>query len=148
MVKFCVFYYGKPEDYADMYRLIRDNAALFDGHEDAAFIVPGSLKDTRYGKLPPFEIVEEGKDVCAFARAVPGKADAPVALHLVDWAKTPAPFRLALQTRRSVEGDALAATLLRPGEKPTPLLSTVKNSQTLLDIPPLNPWGIVVVTPR
>jgi len=138
-------YYGKPEDYADLYKLVRDNAALFDGCEDAAIALPG-VKDERYGKLPPIEVVGS-RDVCAVVRAVPGQAAAPVVVHLVDWGKTPSPFRLALQTHRFFADGKLAATLLRPGQEPMPLRTAVKASQTLLDLPALGPWGIVVVAP-
>lgn len=138
-------YYGKPEDYADLYRFVRDNAALFDGYEEAAVAVPG-LKDARYSKLPPIEVVGS-EDAIALVRAVPGEADAPVIVHLVEWAKTPSPLRLALQTRRFSAGGKLQAKLLRPGQEPLLLPVREEGAEAILEVPPLAPWGIAVVSP-
>lgn len=134
-------YYGRPEDFADLYKFVRDSAAFLDGYEEAAFAVPG-LKDARH-PTPPIEVLGAA-DVCAIVRAVPGKADAPVAVHLVDWAKAPSPFRLALRTCRFFSDGELAATLLQPGRAPTPFGATPEADKTLLDIPALGPWAIVV----
>ena len=44
-------YFGKPEDYADLYGLVRHCAAYLDGYEDAAFVTP-ELVDDRNGQVP------------------------------------------------------------------------------------------------
>ncbi len=102
-------YFGKPEDYADLFGFIRGNAALLDGYEDAATIGPG-LFETRWGRQFPVSI-EDAEDVYAFVRAKPEQASAPVVVHLVDWRDTPLPFKLRLR-RGAFFADALLTVSL------------------------------------
>lgn len=137
-------YYGKPEHYADQYKFVRQQARLIDGYEDAAFLVPG-LHDERYPTDPPMALSNSG-DVAAFARAVPGKPDAPVVIHLIDWRADPQPITLTLLSRRFARQGALRAELLQPGKPATRLDDRATATHTTFEIPRLNPWGLLVVT--
>ncbi len=138
-------YYGKPEQYADLYKFVRDNSQFFDGYEDAAYLLPG-LTDDRYPTEPPMSLSEAG-DVAAIARAVPGKPEAPVVVHVVDWRDDPKAIAVKLRSRRFFARVSLQAELLRPGSPATRLACDTTDTHTSLEIPPLDPWGIVVVRP-
>jgi len=138
-------YFGKPDQYADLYKFVRDHAGLFDRYEDAAFAIPGK-KDERYARLPPVQLPAD-TTVSAFVRAVPGKDDAPVVIHLVDWGKAETPFEVVLHNRRFSRSGSLSATLLRPGQDEAKLEKSSEGERTTLRVPALRPWGIVVVAP-
>ena len=121
---------------------IRDS---FEGYEDAAFLLPG-LTDDRYATEPPISLSDAG-DVAAVARAIPGKPRTPVVIHLVDWRTTPQAIKAKLLSRRFVSDGSLHAELLRPGSPATRLACDTTDTHTLMEIPPLDPWGIVVVRP-
>ena len=152
-------YFGKPEQYADLYKLVRDHCQLFDGYEDAAFLLQG-LTDARYSTQPPISLsgtrhanatniagAGSADDVAAIARAVPGKPEVPIVIHLVDWRAAPQPMTARLLTRRFVRQGSLQAELLRPGNPAIRLECHTTDTQTSIEIPRLDPWGIVVVTP-
>jgi hypothetical protein len=138
-------YYGKPEQYADLYKFVRDHSRLIDGYEDAAFLLPG-MADERYPTDPPMSLSNAG-EVAAIARAVPGRPEAPVVIHLVDWRAKPQPITMKLLPRRFVSDESLQAELLRPGSPATRLDCRTSDTHTSVQIPPLDPWGVVVVKP-
>jgi len=135
-------YYGKPEHYADLYRFARDHARLIDGYEDAAAAIPG-MRDERFPAEPP--IGPTDANVAAVVRAVPNSAEAPVVIHLLDWRDDPQPMRLQLVTRRFARQGPLRAELLQPGREPLALDVRATETHTILEIPKLNPWGLVTV---
>jgi hypothetical protein len=51
------------------------------------------LEETRYGNFPPLAISGGSGRMSAFARAQPGLATTPVAIHLVEWGNG-TPFQL------------------------------------------------------
>lgn len=138
-------YFGTPAQYADLYAFVRAHARLFDGHEDAAAVGEG-IRDSRFRARAPLAI-EGGPDACAFARAVPGEPQAPVVVHLVDWAAKPRPLRLRLVHARFFGSRPIRATLLLPGDRQRPLAGTTADGTTTFPIPALGPWGIVLVEP-
>jgi hypothetical protein len=138
-------YYGNPEHYADLYKFVRDHSQFFDGYEDAAFLLPG-LTDDRYRNEPPISLSDTG-DVAAITRAVPGKPEAPVVVHVVDWRADPKPITVKLRSRRFFARGSLRAELLRPGRPTTRLACGTTDTHTSIEIPPLGPWGIVVLKP-
>ncbi len=89
--------FGKPDEYSDLYGFVRANAVFLDGFEDAAAFGKG-IKELRYGSALLVHI--NASDVFALVRAQPGKADGPVAIHLVDWRKQPQAFTLVLRNDR------------------------------------------------
>ncbi len=138
-------YYGKPEQYADLYKFVREHSQQIDGYEEAAFLLQG-LTDARHPAEQPISLAN-ADDVAAIARAVPGKPGAPVVIHLVDWRAAPQPFTVKLLTCRFVRHGSLQAELLRPGSPATRLECHTTDTHTSMEIPRLNPWGIVVLTP-
>ena len=119
----------------------------------------------------------------AYVRAVPGKHDAPVAVHLVEWSES-SPLTVMLKTEHFFGGRPLETALLRPApysreaheeaerkaaemlkpgrragaeqaEAYAALKQIVKPAAAMqekgtlrLNIPPLNPWGILIVSPK
>ncbi|MCF6283664.1 MAG: hypothetical protein L3K26_00510 [Candidatus Hydrogenedentes bacterium] len=134
-------YFGKSEDFADLYTFVRKNADLFDAVEDAAFVVPGK-EDKRYPKAPPVTL--QGADqASAFLRAVPGNPEGSVAIHLIDWSDTPGAFEVCLEAKLFAGGGQLNATLLRPSQAPLSLDFALREEKLVLQIPPLSPWAII-----
>jgi hypothetical protein len=88
-------YFGKAEDYTDLSGFVRGNADVLDGYEDAAAVGKG-IQDARYGAVAPLSIEGGSGEVYAFARARPGIADAPVVIHVIEWAKQAKPMTLRL----------------------------------------------------
>jgi hypothetical protein len=75
-------YFGKPEDFADLYGFIRANAQYLDGFERAAY-TGAWLGDRTAGNVL---LIEGGSGgVYAFARTRPNQPEAPIVVHLVDW---------------------------------------------------------------
>ena len=154
-------YYGRPEEYADLYGFVRANAAYLEGYEEAAVAGPG-LREDRYGDSPPLRI-NPGHDAYGVVRAVPGQPDAPVVIHLVDYSDQPAPFTITLDPLRLFGNRPMKLRLLVPPEYVkgvheaaedakdfTPLsksLALPGGCVTMVRIPGLDPWGILVLEP-
>jgi hypothetical protein len=140
-----VRYFGKPEDYIDLYRFVRENKQLFEQYEDAAFYLPQS-SDQRYTRWQPVSIVG-GNNICAFTRAIPNNLKAPIAIHLIDWSTKPNSFTINLR-KEFFFGSRLKFKFLKPGQ-PEETLETVKPNDSKLirlKISELKPWGLLVVT--
>ena len=157
-------YYGRPEDYADLYGFVRANAAYLDGYEDAAVFGPG-LIETRYGSGSPIQV--DGDSVYALVRVRPGDIESPVVIHLVNWARNsdnavtitlndeiifgdqpysahvrfPAEFDKDLHQRVRMTGDFSELVIQRdPDVLP-------RDGRMLVKIAGLKPWGILVLSP-
>ena len=161
----CPRYFGTPEQYADLYGFIRAGAEYLDGYEDAA-VAGKTIKDDRYGPTPPVSVRGGSGDVWAFVRARPGQSEAPVVVHLIDWGE-PKPPVIALRSASFFGTRELTARLLVPPEydraahdkaeetrdysalaKAIDLKSRAEDGLTLVEIPPLEPWGILVISPQ
>ncbi len=157
-------YFGTPEQYADLYGFIRATAEYLHGYEDAATVGRG-IEDDRW-ETPPAAVHGGSGEVWAFVRARPGEVAAPVVIHLVDWAAEPKPFTLVLRTASFFGRTPLDAKLLvlpeydrdshRQAEecgdcsslsKTVEVDDRVRGEWTTVQIPALNPWGIVAVLP-
>ncbi len=137
-------YFGKPEEYADLYGFVREHAVLFDGYEDAAAIGP-DMHDDRYPE-PPLAIAGAA-NVAAFARVRPGEADAPVVIHLINTVDRPQSFRLSWR-RSTVFGDRPSrAALLLPGHPSRSLDVTTREARSEIAIEQFPLWGLVVLRP-
>lgn len=151
-----------PEQFADLTGFVRANADILEGYEEAA--VGGyDLPDARFGTEAPLHVEGGSGKLSVFVRAKPGDATAPVVVHLVERDQgVPATLRLA--TRRFFGKDPLrvklrvpppyAAALHAEAEKSgnyRSLLSeailtpTTDGDWTIVPVPALNPWGILVV---
>ncbi len=133
-------YFGKPEEYADLYGFVRNNAKWFDGYEEAA-LAGGTFKETRYGKATPLEIAED-LDVYGVVRAVPGDPSAPVVVHLVDWSKEPKAFRVTLNPEMFFGNKPLKVSMLMADGSKKLLAG---GSVSEVDVPKLSPWGVLIV---
>jgi hypothetical protein len=156
-------YFGKPENYADLTAFVRGMAPFLNGYEDA-FAGGAGIVDERWPATPPVTLLTDAPDVCAFARALPGAADAPVAVHLVDWRDEPRPFRVSLRPQAFFGSRSLRLRLFTPvlpydreahdaafrsGDY-SHLLHEVQLASgytNTVEIPALAPWGVLVVDP-
>ncbi len=151
-------YYGKPSQYADLSGFIRGAAWYFDDYEIVGAYGHGIHETAE--KAPV--IVHQDIEVTAVVRAQPGKADAPVVIHLVNWSDDMRPAGVILNPKRFFSGnDDLKVTLLTP--KPynaavheqsqacndfSLLVEThvlARGGGNLLKVPGLDPWGVLVV---
>jgi hypothetical protein len=158
-------YFGKPSEYADLSGFIRANAKYLDDYEDAAVAGPG-FHEARYGGSVPVQISGGTGAEFAFARAHPGDSNAPVAIHLVEWSSQGQPFVLRLHTLNFFGGRPLRASLLTPPpydaamhhqaqethdfsnlSSEVSLPATIDGDETVVQIPALSPWGILLVRP-
>ena len=151
-----------PEKFADLTGFVRANAKYLDGYEEAA--VSGyDLQDKRFGDEPLVRIEGGSGKLSAFIRAKPGDANAPVVIHLVEREqgaattlrlptarffgqnaikvklRVPLPYDAALHSK--AEKDKNYRSLIRE----TTLTTTTEGAWTLVPVPALNPWGILVV---
>jgi len=151
-----------PQNLGDLTGFVRANGDVLDGYEEAA--VGGyDLHDARYGADTPVIIEGGSGKLSAFVRARPGDAKAPVAIHLVEKKKgdattlrmptarffgrhkfkvtlrEPLPYDAALHAK--AENDKNYRSLMRE----TTLTTTTEGAWTLISVPALNPWGILVV---
>jgi hypothetical protein len=157
-------YFGKPENYADLTAFVRGMASFLDGHEEA-FAAGGDIVDDRWlDALPPATAVGDAGEVFVFARAVPGAADAPVAVHLVDWREEPQPFAVSLRPQAFFGERPLRLRLFTPGlphdreahdaayrsgdyRGLVREIELARGYANTVEIPALAPWGILVVEP-
>ena len=151
-----------PEKFADLTGFVRANAEYLDGYEEAA--VGGfDLQDTRFGDDAPLRVEGGSGKLSFFIRAKPGDANAPVVIHLVE-REEGGPTTFRLPTARFFGANAIKVTLRVPlpydaalhsqAEKgkdyrslirETTLTTTTEGAWTLVSVPALNPWGILLV---
>jgi len=94
-------YFGKPEQYADLYGFVRGITPYLDKYED----VCASGKNIAEQKLDGKTLVSGLPDkVYAFARAIPNNLKADIVLHLVNWNDNAQDFTLELD-KKLVTGD-------------------------------------------
>jgi len=156
--------FGTPEEYGDLYGFVRAIAVHLDGHEDAAIFSGGRIREARYGTHKPVEI--DAKKVYAMTRGQPGKPDASAVVHLVDWRASPEPFRVKLRPELFHVSGQLELSLLVPPKydaathakaaesgdfsalrKELPTTTSRQSGWLIAEIPVLNPWGVLVVSP-
>ncbi|MEE4312700.1 MAG: hypothetical protein V2J62_12625 [candidate division KSB1 bacterium] len=157
-------YYGRPEDYADLYGFVRANAAYFDGYEDAAVNGTG-LIEKRYSSDSPIQV--EGDSIYAFVRTIPGNVNSPVVIHLVSWGKNSEKAVSITLTDELIFGDQPYTAHLRlPVEFDRALHQRVRmtkdfseltirrdvdvlhrDGRTIVKIEDLTLWGILVLSP-
>lgn len=175
-------FFGKPEDFAGLYAMVRASSPWLDGYCTAG-AAGADIKDGRYGAAFPVQANGEA-DLCIFLRAKPKDAAAPVVVHLVNWSERPQthPVRLSLATAAFFPGRALAVVARtprafdpaahaeaerkaqqarRPGESLSAAQSSiyeglvdekvlptrVEGDRTVVDVPAVTPWTILVVRP-
>jgi hypothetical protein len=158
LVPWCMYmhaaprYYGTVEEYGDLYHFVSANRHYFDEHE----LLSVSGIDTRarlYSWMPNREMVyDEGNpavrvwvnepNVIGYVRRKPGAGHAVI--HLVDWNETPAPFEVTFDPLALVDAPAADVRVLQPKAEPI----VIKGYQgRTLELPALDPWALLVVTP-
>ena len=158
--------FSEPGDFADLYGFARalGQMGYLDGYEDAA-VAGYDLKETRYGVRPPMVLSPAGTKVSVFARAMPGAADRPVVIHLIHMG-SPTAFKLNLRKSNffgernvqcsllnrvpySSEAHEKASQSSDYGKlvKAVDLKPEAKGDFITLPIPPVHPWGVVIVSP-
>ncbi len=154
-------YFGTAEQYADLFGFIRASSTWLDGYEYAGAFGAG-LSCGLYGERSPVTL-HGGKRLCAVLRALPGKANAPVVLHLVDWSDSPLPFQLSLEPDLFFGGRPLKVRLLRPVPFEKALHERAEQSHsygqlvetipikaeytTTFSLPAVSPWAMLVIEP-
>jgi len=154
-------YFGTPEQYADLYGFIRASAALLDGYEYAGAFGKG-MKHKLYNDEPPVRLKAHA-EVHAVVRARPGQKDAPVVIHLIDWAREPKAFTVEINPSRFFGDRPLKLRLLTPptydakahqqAERSRDYSALSRNISLALDadrmvkIPALAPWAMLLVEP-
>ena len=156
-------FYGTPEQFADLCGFIRANRLLLDGYDEAGVFGP-TIHEARYPDGQPPLQVQAAAPVLAVVRAQPGKADAPVVVHLVTATSDPTgPLRVTFDPRRFFGARALKMRFIAPppyvaaahetaeasGDF-TPLSKAVAlpgGRVSAVDLPAVDPWGILVVEP-
>ena len=154
-------YFGSAKQYADLFGFIRANSKHLDNYEYAGALGTGISCDLYDGSMP---IELHGSDnLCAVVRALPGQADAPVVVHLVDWSENPTPFELSLNPAVFFGNRPLKIKLLTPTPFDKEQHAQVELSRsygelvetrtldagytTNLSLPPIKPWALLVVEP-
>ena len=154
-------YFGTPEQYADLYGFIRASAALLDGCEYAGAFGKG-IQDKLYRGAPPLRLKAHA-EVFAVVRARPGQPDAPVVIHLIDWAREPKPFAVELNSTRFYGNRPLTLRLLTPPTYEAKAhqeaerskhysalsrgISLTRDGDHVVRIPALAPWAMLRVEP-
>jgi len=126
-------FFCTAEEFGDLYDFIDENRVLLDGYELAYAAGPGMAPWFIDGLDNAPVAVDEG--VFVAVRALPGKPEAPVVIHLVDWRE--AGEALTLRIKRPVK----STRLLIPGRP------AVESIGDVVRLPPLHPYGMVVMHP-
>jgi hypothetical protein len=134
-------YYGSVEDFGDLYRFVRMNAGYFDNYEEAAAIHT-TIDDPRYPDRKPLRFPVGDDHLFAVIRALPSQKDAPVVVHLINYADDPQPFTVQLDRERFFGDSVFTCTMLSLDGKKQQL--NLKDN-SILQIPTINPWAILVV---
>jgi len=154
-------YFGSAADYADLSGFVRANAGYLDGYEAAATTAVGLPQGAA-----ALAIEAGSGQAYAWVRARPGEPDAPVVIHLLEWAQTGQPFVLRVRTA-GLGNRPLVAKLRVPVAYNEPthakaqatrdfsslaqesvLPLTIAGGDATAHIPALHPWGIMVLEPR
>jgi len=155
-------YFGKPRQYADLYAFVRANPALLDNYWEAA-VAGAGLRDERFDQ-PPVELAGGTGQVMAVVTAKAADPAAPIVVHLIEWGQRGRPFTVKLRRthfggrrRRSYElltpapydpdahRQAQRSGDFSPLCKRRTLPTTQIGTLELVQVPPLEPWGILVI---
>ena len=171
-------YFGKPSEYADLYRFIKANASYFDGYEHvydthAAAGHPGTIFNTPTVKgnvkvqdpaiqvgtatIEPVTITSPGR-AYAFLRAKPGSKTAPSVIHLINYSDTPT---ITIELTNTFFGwpsnTAMTLEARIPGSYDALLpleymktnpTGTLLGGKTRFEIPVSKEYALLIVAPR
>lgn len=156
-------YFGKPEQYADLFGFIRANSIYIDGYEEIAVSGTGFEKEL-HGKFEAVEIIGN-ENLWAVVRQKWKDPLSTLVVHMVDWGDSPNKFEIKINASYFFKNTPVSIRLLIPlrydktahnlAEKnknysllsKSVLLKPVKIKEKLLiDLPALNPWGILIIS--
>lgn len=156
--------FSRPDDLADLYGFVRANSSLLDGYEEVA-VAGYQFSDTKRNGISPI-LIENNSRVSSWVRVLPRDKKAPVVIHLVDWGEIDKTIQLKLKTSDFFNGEPILVKMLVPAKynfldhKKAQIENdysnlSVKvnisiqraNGYTLIDLPPINPWGMLLVLP-
>ena len=154
--------FATPAECADLYGFVRANSGFLDEYWEAA-VAGVDLNETRYEDTPPIHLRGGSLQVRAVVRARPGGPDAPVVIHMVEWAAEPEPFTIVLDPHRFFGDKPIRVTLSTPSKYNSMTHQSAENSGdysklsvdtilaegrlTSIEIPELSPWGLLKVEP-
>lgn len=138
-------YFGKPEEYADLYGFVRKNADYFDGYEAASALGP-HIEDERFETNPPITVTG-GAGIYAFARVKPGQPEQPVVIHLMHMDGRPQSFKVTWRQKALFGDRPVRAEFRRPGAAPRDLDIQTDATQASVEVEQLPLWGLLIVQP-
>ena len=158
-------YFGRPDNYSDLFAFIRAIPEYLDGFEDAA-VAWHRLTDERYEERNPVTL-PEGSEVFAVTRVNLAEKGGAAVIHLVDWSNNPQPFRIKLDVNRFTDKGDLDIELLIPAEYDEQLhqrawssrdysemVSRIRPKAVLIshtiqvEVPRLSPWAVLVISEK
>jgi hypothetical protein len=158
LVPWCVYmgaglprYYGKEENYADLFHFVADNSHHFNEYEQLVSVSGIDMLSRIYSWLPNRELTYDKSlpearvwlnhdNTFAFARRA--SSEHKVVIHLVDWNSEPAGLEVTFNPMALVGTDTADVRLIRPNSGPVDFPEYAGESIT---IGALDPWGILVV---
>lgn len=145
-------FFGTVEEFGDLYQTVARFPELFDDHEEVFAAGPDLPPQSAEGlEEPVVTLAGRSQEVLVTVRAVPGKRNAPVVIHLVDWSEKPKPFEILIRNRLcgGSADQPLQVKLLQPAGEPSPLAGELRNNGfTRFDVPRLCPYGLLVIAQR
>lgn len=151
-------YYGKPDEYADLYGMIRAIPRYLDGY----ITIAASGKDIP-AEDASRQVRTDNPDIVAVMQASVRNPSAPLTVHLIDWSDAPASFTLTLDKAflgRKVKRAALIVpspynaaeheraeaagvfdTLIRTAD----LAVTDEGDSAAITVPAVGPWGVALI---
>lgn len=138
--------FDDPALYSDIYDFVaRWGGTYLVPYEEAFALGNGIVHPLTRAGSAPVAMEDPGGQVYAFVRAQPGRPDAPVVIHLVNYCLTGRPpVALTLDPDRFFPGRGLKLTLLRPEREPEVLSD---GWQARVELPSPEPWQMLVVEP-
>ena len=119
------------------------SALVVSGLSTKRFAFEGFL-DERYKTEPPLLI--DASAIMGVVRARPQEPRAPIVVHLVNWQDNPHSFTIRINRQRFSQEALSRASFFTPGRSPQELsLKETGEAYVTLEVPSLNPWGILVL---
>jgi hypothetical protein len=140
-------YFGKPEDYAYLFKMIRENAAFFDGYA-AAYACGYGIQPENGNKPAPLSIKSGLEKVCITVRVQPGKPDTPAVIHVVEWdGQNTKPLELTLNKNSFKSGDENLEidVIFNDKQEETAFALTQENDTCTVSLPSVETWAIITV---
>ncbi len=138
-------YFGKPEDYAYLFELVRKYAGYFDGY-DNAFRTGFELTDDRYASNVPITVVGGDDQVAAMVRVRAGEPTTPAVIHLVSWADAAVPVDVEIRHDRFFGNqEHIVRMLVHSQSSSVGFSQSSDGGTTIARVPGLALWAMLIV---